>query len=78
MENESKHDRFVRIAEARTNKIIDMMRLLGNCSNTSNYEFSDAEVKQILDSIDKEFKQLKSRFAQSSDRKGRFTLGEGK
>lgn len=30
---ESKRDRFVRIAEARTNKIIDMIQLLGNCSN---------------------------------------------
>ena len=25
---ESKHDKFIRVAEARTNKIIDMIRLL--------------------------------------------------
>lgn len=30
---ESKHDKFVRLAEARTNKIIDTLQLLGNCSN---------------------------------------------
>ena len=28
---ETKRDKFVRIAEARTNKIIDMVQLLGNC-----------------------------------------------
>jgi len=30
--SESKRDRFVRLAEARTNKIIDMLQLLGNCA----------------------------------------------
>ena len=34
---ESKKERFVRIAEARTNKIIDMIRLLGNCSSKATY-----------------------------------------
>ena len=38
-QNESKRDCFVRIAEARTNKIIDMLRLLGNCSNTTKTKF---------------------------------------
>lgn len=38
--NESKKEKFIRIAEARTNKIIDMIRLLGNCSNTSTYDYS--------------------------------------
>ena len=31
---ESKIDRFRRVAEARVNKIIKMIRLLGNCSGT--------------------------------------------
>ena len=35
--SESKRDRFVRLAEARTNKIIDMLQLLGNCANTNTY-----------------------------------------
>ena len=35
--NNSKVDNFVRLAEARTNKIIDMIGLLGNLSNKSNY-----------------------------------------
>lgn len=38
--NESKTDRFRRVAEARVNKIIKMIRLLGNCSGTGVYELS--------------------------------------
>lgn len=38
MSNETKRERFIRIAEARTNKILEMMRLLGNCASTNNYE----------------------------------------
>ena len=44
---ESKSERFVRIAEARTNKIIDMIQLLGNCANKSTYEYTKDDVKQI-------------------------------
>ena len=39
---ESKHEKFVRLAEARTNKIIDTLQLLGNCANTSFYEWLQA------------------------------------
>ena len=39
---ESKIDRFRRVAEARANKIIKMIRLLGNCSETGVYAYTDA------------------------------------
>ena len=44
---ESKKERFVRIAEARTNKIIDMIRLLGNCSSKATYEYSKEELRRF-------------------------------
>ena len=37
---ETKRDKFVRIVENRTNKIIDMLRLLGNCANKANYDYT--------------------------------------
>lgn len=46
---ESKEDRFCRVAEARVNKIIKMMRLLGNCSNNAVYAFSPEQVEQIFE-----------------------------
>ena len=40
MKDETKREKFVRIAEARTNKILNMIQFLGNCSNTSMYEYT--------------------------------------
>lgn len=65
--NESKKEKFVRIAEARTNKIIDMIRLLGNCSNTSTYDYSKDDVKKIFSAIESELKIAKAKFDMSDD-----------
>ena len=40
---ESKRDKFVRIAEARTNKILNMVELLGNCSNSNIYKYTTSD-----------------------------------
>ena len=60
--NESKSERFVRIAEARTNKIIDMIQLLGNCSNRATYEYTKEDVRQIFSAIETELKIAKAKF----------------
>lgn len=74
-EQESKRDRFVRLAEARTNKIIDMLRLLGNCSSTSNYEYTEDDVRKVFAAIEKEVKIAKARFTDQEERREeRFTL----
>ena len=48
MANETKRERFVRIAEARTNKILEMMRLLGNCSSKGNYEYTEEDIRKMV------------------------------
>ena len=73
--NETKRERFVRLAEARTNKILDMLKLLGNCSSKSNYEYSDDDVKKIFNAIDREVKNAKAKFnGAESQKEDRFTL----
>ena len=71
---ETKQDRFVRIAEARTNKIIDMIRLLGNCSSKSTYEYTKEDVKKIFAAIESELKIAKAKFESSSDDSSKFRL----
>lgn len=71
---ETKREKFIRIAEARTNKIIDMIRLLGNCSNPSTYEYDDKDVKQIFDAIESEIKTAKSKFNTNSSADTKFRL----
>ena len=62
---ETKRDKFVRMAEARTIKIISMIRLLGNCSNKSAYEFSDKDVNKIFSAIEAALSDARKRFKSS-------------
>lgn len=71
---ETKRERFVRLAEARTNKILDMMRLLGNCSSKANYEYTDDDVKQIFTALEKEMKNTKNKFLGIDSKEERFVL----
>ena len=74
MSSETKGDRFVRLAEARTNKILEMMRLLGNCSSKSNYEYSDEDIKKIFNALERELKNTKNRFLGIDTKEEKFTL----
>lgn len=60
---ETKREKFVRIVEARTNKIIDMIRLLGNCANRANYDYTEEDVQKIFSTLDKEIKAAKLKYA---------------
>ena len=74
-EKETKRERFIRLAEARTNKILDMMKLLGNCASTSNYEYTDEDVKKIFTALERELKITKAKFTgQDESKEERFTL----
>ncbi len=75
MNNEQlKRERFVKIAENRTNKIIDMIKLLGNCSNKNNYSYNEEDVKQIFSAIDQELKIAKTKFQEAQNNKKEFKL----
>lgn len=58
----TKRERFVRLAEARVERGIKILRLIGNLSNRGNYEFSDADVSKILTALENELKELRARF----------------
>ena len=69
-----KKENFKRLAEARTNKVIDMLQLIGNLSNTSNYEYTAQEVHKIFDSILTEIERQRKKFKENSAPKKRFRL----
>lgn len=74
MEKETNRERFVRIAEARTQKIIDTIRLLGNCSNSYAYEYTPKDIDKIFSAIESELKTAKSKFSPSETKGTRFKL----
>jgi len=62
IDNETKEQKFKRIATARTLRILEDLRLLGNCANTSTYSYTQEEVSKIFSTIEKEIKRIKALF----------------
>lgn len=49
-ENESKNDKFIRIASPRVNAVIDKLDILSNCAS-SNYEYNEEQVELMFQAI---------------------------
>lgn len=71
-QSESRGDRFKRLAIQRTNAIIDKLRLLGNLSNKSNYDYSEEDVRKIMSAVETQLKITKARF--TGNKKSEFKL----
>ena len=71
---ETRHQKFVRLAEQRVNVILDKLRLLGQLSDRRNYEYTDEQISKIFKALDSELKATKSKFANGSNARRRFTL----
>ncbi len=69
---ESKHDRFVRIAQKRTNQVMYRIRVLSNLGNRYNYDYSTEEVEQIFRAIEAELALARAKF---DTPRGDFVLG---
>jgi len=59
---ESKADRFARLAQPRTTNVLRSIRILGNLSNTSNYEYTPAQVSKIFGAIREQLDIAESKF----------------
>ncbi len=74
-DKETKREKFVRIAEARTNKIINMIQLLGNCSNQNLYEYSQKDINKIFNALQNELDEARKRYSkQDNPKNSKFTL----
>ena len=71
---ENKKENFIRIAENRTNKIIEMISKLSNLANTSFYEYTDEQIENIFNAIQSELDKQKKFFANNSKKEKKFRL----
>ncbi len=69
---ETKRDKFVRLAEKRVNSVIKELELIGNLSNTSNYDYTKEDVDKIIKILKKTIINLELKF--SSKKKSNFKL----
>ncbi|MBD9640890.1 hypothetical protein IB277_31820 [Ensifer sp. ENS07] len=72
-----RRQKFIELAEARVNRAIKDIRLIGNLSNRSAYVFSEQDVKKIFRALQKEIEGARGRFGdEAGGRETEFTLGE--
>ncbi len=48
--DETKNEKFIRIASPRVNSVIDKLDILSNCAS-ANYEYTDEQVEAMFDAI---------------------------
>ena len=61
--SESRQEKFKRLATYRTNEVLKKLRILGNLSNKSNYDYSGEEISKIFSAIDTQLKTIKAKFS---------------
>lgn len=62
-----KRAKFVGLAEARVNKTLKDMQLVGNLSNQSAYEFDEADIRKIFNALQKGLDSAKGRFTREKE-----------
>ena len=62
VKNESNHEKFRRLATSRTQKVLDALRILGNCANMQTYEYNREEVEKIFKNIRATTEEIKLKF----------------
>ena len=72
--DETKDEKFKRIAEARTNKILKLLSLLRNCSNVHIYSYSESQINRIFRALDDELKITKLAFYHHKKKEDGFKL----
>jgi hypothetical protein len=70
---ETKEDKFKRLANARVNNAIKQLELIGNLSNSSSYDYTDDEVRKIMNILNQKVKEISFKF-QETLKKEKFKL----
>lgn len=67
VEQETKGAKFRRIASLRTKRMLNDLRLLGNCANRNVYSYSRDDVSKIFNAIETEIKRVKALFSRPNN-----------
>ncbi len=57
-----KRQKFVALVQARVNRTIRDIRLVGNLSNRSAYAYSEDDIRKVFRALQRELDAAKSRF----------------
>lgn len=65
-----KRAKFRELAEKRTNKALEAIRLIGNLANRQTYTYDEAEVRKVVRALRDAVSEVESRFTKSNSRGG--------
>lgn len=71
---ETKNERFKRLAEKRTRKVLNEIRVLSNLSNKSLYEYTPEQLRKIFGAIRDSLVKAEARFKGEQKRGTEFNL----
>lgn len=57
-----KRARFEKVASRRVQQILDSINRLSKCANKNHYDYSDDDVKKMMQAIKQEVKNLEAAF----------------
>lgn len=63
--------RFENVAARRTQRILDFLDSLSNCSNKSNYEYGEEDVKKMFKAIKEATIRSESAFSKQLNKEGK-------
>lgn len=69
---ETKKERFKRLATMRTNAALEKLRLLGNLANKVNYDYDEEDIKKVFSAVESQLREIKLKF--SGNKKKEFRL----
>jgi len=61
-EKETKAELFNRLAKLRVQKVLKALRILSNCSNKANYEYTQEQVNKMSITLDKALEKAIGKF----------------
>lgn len=60
--NETRRQRFKRLANRRVNKTLNQLRILGNLANKSYYDYNEGDVSKVFKAVEEQLRATKSKF----------------
>ena len=73
-ENESKSERFIRLAEHRVTKARMAISRIAYLSNTGNYEYTPQQVEQMFSVLEQEIAEVKAGFMKAEKEEKKFSF----
>ena len=71
---ETKREKFVRLAESRMNNALKQIELLSNLSNTRAYEYTKEDIDKMVKTLKSAVSDLEKNFSANTNKSKRFSL----